>query len=229
MYWLALITGIAAAIFFLFVRVKRGGVPGTLAKSIPSFLFIVTACASLAANPDQYRYGLLIIPGLVCGILGDIWLDLKYAYPEDADTYLYAGFYSFFAGHLFFITAIFLHYSWSPSTLLISLGLAVTAAVINIASGKPLGLDFGKFRMTCFIYSLSLMMTTFSSIVAAYVTGATVWYIMSAGSILFFLSDIVLSGTYFGSGKGTPPYVIINHGLYYGAQFIIASSVLFLK
>ncbi len=72
------------------------------------------------------------------------------------------------------------------------------------------------------------MMTTFSSIVAAQVTGEQVWYIMSAGGILFLLSDLVLSGTYFGEGKNKPSYVVVNHALYYGAQFCIASSILFL-
>ncbi|PKL35345.1 MAG: hypothetical protein CVV44_21280 [Spirochaetae bacterium HGW-Spirochaetae-1] len=229
MFWLALIPGIVAILFFLVVRVKRGGLPGTLAKSIPSFFFIVTACAALAANPDQYRYGLLIIPGLVCGLLGDIWLDLKYAYPGDADIYLYAGFYSFFVGHIFFITAIFSHYDWNVLTLVISFVLALAGAVINIALERPLKLNMGAFKITCFIYGLSLMMTASSSIVAAYVTGETVWYVMSAGSIFFLLSDLVLSGTYFGEGKNTPAYVVVNHGLYYIAQFLIASSILFMK
>ncbi len=227
MYVFALTLGIVGTLFFLIVRVKKGGVPGTLAKAVPSFFFIVTACAAITGNPEHYFYGVLIVPGLVCGLLGDIWLDLKYAYPEDADVYLYAGFYSFLVGHLFFLAAIFSHYQWNMKTLLVSLAFALGGSIVNAFLEKPLGLDFGKFRVTCFLYALVLMMTTSSSIVAAVVTGDKVWYFMSAGAVLFLLSDLVLSGTYFGEGKNTSPYVVVNHTFYYAAQFVIASSILF--
>ena len=48
------------------------------------------------------------------------------------------------------------------------------------------------------------------------------------GSILFALSDLVLSGTYFG-GKERPVDIILNYLTYYPAQFLIALSLLFLK
>lgn len=51
----------------------------------------------------------------------------------------------------------------------------------------------------------------------------------SVGGILFTLSDAVLSNMYFKEGGNTKPNVVINHTLYYAAQFIIASSVLFIK
>lgn len=227
MYLFALIPGIAAVIFFIMVRVKRGGIPGLLAKSVPSFLFILTACASLYANPSASGYGLLIIPGLVCGLMGDIWLDLKYAYPADSEIYLYSGFYTFLAGHIFFITALYSSFTWAFPHILFSSALAAAASAAIIFSEKPLGFRFGKFRGTSFIYGTALMMTTFSSMTAAYLTGETAWYLMSAGGFLFALSDIVLSATYFGEGKDTPPYIISNHLLYYAAQYCIALSVLF--
>lgn len=227
MYWLALVSGIAATIVFLVVRVRKAGIPGVIIKSIASFFFIATACAALAANAGQYRYGVLIIIGLVLGLMGDIWLDLKGVYPGDADAYLYAGFYSFFTGHLFFITAIYLQYEWSAVTLGISLAIALAGAALTIALEKILKMDYGKFKPTCFVYGFVLIMTTSSSIVAAYTTGGAAWFAMSIGGVLFLASDLVLSGTYFGVGKNTPVYVILNHGLYYAAQFVIASSVLF--
>jgi len=46
------------------------------------------------------------------------------------------------------------------------------------------------------------------------------------GALLFLLSDLVLSGTYFGTGKRRPVDVILNHILYYAGQFLIAGSVL---
>lgn len=227
-YWITLIIGIAATILFLLVRVKNGGVPGLITKAVASLFFIATACAALTSNTGEYLYGLLIVMGLTCGLLGDIWLDLKWIYLPDKDTYLYAGFYSFFTGHLFFLTAIFMHYRWSALTLALSAVLALIGAAGAAFMEKPLKLDYGKFRLTCFLYGFILMMTTASSIVAAVATGEKVWVVMSAGSLLFLLSDLVLSGTYFGEGKNTPVYVVLNHGLYYAAQFVIASSIIYL-
>jgi len=47
------------------------------------------------------------------------------------------------------------------------------------------------------------------------------------GSILFLLSDLVLSMTYF-DGKDSKIMIIINHVLYYAAQFSIAVAVLYI-
>ncbi len=107
--------------------------------------------------------------------------------------------------------------------------MAIAASGVIILSGKPLGFMFGKFRMTSFVYGSALMMTTFSSFSALYLTGETMWYMMSVAGILFAASDLVLSATYFGRGKDTPPYIILNHVLYYAAQYLIASSIILVK
>ncbi len=226
-YWIALVPGIVTTIVFIAARVKKVSVPVLITKAAASVFFISTACAAVAANSSALNYGLLIIIGLVCGLLGDIWLDLKYMYIQDRDMYLYAGFYSFFAGHLFFLAAIVTHYNWTAVTLVLSIVPALIGAAATIAMEKPMKLIYGKFKPTCFIYGFILMAVAASSIVAAVLTGETVWIVMSIGGILFLLSDFFLSGTYFGEGKNTPVYVLVNHALYYAAQFVIASSVLF--
>ncbi|HNW27880.1 MAG TPA: hypothetical protein PKN50_05350 [Spirochaetota bacterium] len=100
-YRVTLALGIMATVFFLMIRVRRGGVPALIAKAVASLFFIATACAALAVNTGHLNYGLMIIVALVWGLLGDVWLDLKYVYAGDKDTYLFAGFYSFMAGHFF--------------------------------------------------------------------------------------------------------------------------------
>ena len=51
---------------------------------------------------------------------------------------------------------------------------------------------------------------------------------MFIGGILFAVSDLVLSGTYFGTGHDKPFDIIANYISYYGAQFVIALSILFI-
>ena len=52
---------------------------------------------------------------------------------------------------------------------------------------------------------------------------------MFIGGVFFAISDLILSGTYFSTGKDRPVDVITNHATYYIAQFIIASSILFIS
>ncbi len=89
---------------------------------------------------------------------------------------------------------------------------------------------YGKFKWIVFLYSLTLSMTMTMAMVTAVITHfQTMWVVMSVGGLLFLLSDLVLSGMYFGEGKNTKFNVVLNHSLYYAAQFIMAATVLFAK
>ena len=48
------------------------------------------------------------------------------------------------------------------------------------------------------------------------------------GGIFFAVSDLILSGTYFGVGKERPIDLMLNYITYYSAQFLIASALVFL-
>lgn len=229
-YLAAFVTGMLATLVFLIVRVKKGGMPGLYTKSIASLCFIATALAATNHNKTFIGFASLIILGLVLGMLGDIWLDLKWIQLEKKDTYLYSGFISFLIGHLFYIGAIYKHSPWTLGSILIAVAGAIVIAVIATLMEKPLKMNYGKFRLILFLYSLVLAFTVTSSIVTAVITGgATVWMVMSIGSVLFILSDLVLSGIYFAEGKNTPLNVVVNHVLYYAAQFTVASTIFFIK
>ena len=47
MVYAALALGVLAAAFFMYVRVKKGGVPGVITKTIASIFFILTAVFAL--------------------------------------------------------------------------------------------------------------------------------------------------------------------------------------
>jgi len=51
---------------------------------------------------------------------------------------------------------------------------------------------------------------------------------MFAGGLLFTISDLILSGTYFGKGKERPVDIITNSVSYYAAQFVIALAMFFI-
>lgn len=230
MYWALLVIGILAIVVFLVLRVKRGGIAALYAKAVASLCFIATAVAATNENRSFLGFGSWMTIGLVCGLLGDVWLDLKWIYLQDKDSYLYSGFIFFLLGHICFITAVFNASPYPPLSAVIAAAAALVIAVIAILLEKPLKMRYGKFKWIVFLYSLTLSMTMTMAMVTAVITHfQTMWVVMSVGGLLFLLSDLVLSGMYFGEGKNTKFNVVLNHSLYYAAQFIMAATVLFAK
>ncbi len=230
-YYALLAIGITATIIFLVLRVKKGGIAALYAKAIASCCFIATALAAMNRNRVFLEFGTLILAGLILGMLGDIWLDLKWIYLQDKDLYLYAGFISFLLGHLCFITAIFRSAPWNSFSIIMSIVLALVIGLIAILMEKPLKMKYGKFKLIVFLYSCTLALTMTASMMTAYITKfkLSAWIVMSVGALLFLLSDLVLSGMYFGENKNTKGNIILNHTLYYAAQFCMAATILFIK
>ena len=147
LFFITLSLGILAALLFLYVRVKKGGIPGLITKALASVFFILTAVAATALC-DAYavsNYCLFIIFGLVMGMLGDIWLDLKWVYPSDNDVYTFAGMGSFGIGHVFYLFGLYLlspmladSWAYFYGAMLIALALATG----NILLEKKMKMEF---------------------------------------------------------------------------------------
>lgn len=230
MYWALLIVGILATAVFLVLRVQRGGIAALYAKAVASLCFIATAIAATNENRLFLDFGSWMTFGLVFGLLGDVWLDLKWIYLQDKDSYLYSGFIFFLLGHVCFVTAVFKVGPYTPASLIVAFAAALVIAFVAILLEKPLKMHYGKFKWIVFLYSFMLALTMTMSMTLAVITGfEKMWTVMSVGGLLFLLSDLVLSGMYFGEGKNTSFNVILNHTLYYAAQFIMAATILFAK
>ena len=230
MYWALLIVGILATAVFLVLRVKRGGIAALYAKAVASLCFIATAIAATNENRLFLDFGSFMTFGLVFGLLGDVWLDLKWIYLQDKDSYLYSGFIFFLLGHVCFVTAVFKVGPYTPSSLIVAFAAALVIAFVAILVEKPLKMHYGKFKWIVFLYSFMLALTMTMAMTLAVITGFDkMWTVMSVGGLLFLLSDLVLSGMYFGEGKNTSFNIVLNHTLYYAAQFIMAATILFAK
>ena len=234
LYFIALALGIVATIAFLVKRVKEGGVKAAMLKAFASTLFIATGVAATASviGADKFSFALFVVMGLVMGLMGDIWLDLKWVYPETNDTYTFAGFGSFMIGHFFYLAGLFIHYADFTKPLYI-----VIPAVIALLLGggvvileKPMKMVYGKFKAITGVYGFVLGFMTFlsGSLALMHNFGEMTLNFMFVGGVLFLLSDLILSGTYFGEGKRRPVDIVTNHVAYYAAQFVIASAVLFI-
>lgn len=234
MYYLILTLGILAAVLFLIVRVKEGGVKGVMTKSFASALFVSTAIAAFfKSGAEGICFPYLIIAGLVFGLLGDVWLDLKWAYPEDNDIYTFAGFTSFGIGHVIYLVGLFVCFSEFSTIwyIIVPIIASIAVGIGVVALEKPMQLVYGKFKTISGIYAFILTYMTLQSGSFALLDNFDNMTLnfMFVGGILFLISDLILSGTYFGEGKRRPVDVISNHVSYYAAQFIIASSLLFVR
>ncbi len=231
-----LTVGVIVTVVFLVLRVTKGGLGAMFAKAGASACFIGTAFMAFAYNIEKFgynrrnfEYGILMLLGFVFSLLGDIWLDLKYVHKDCSRPYTYAGFICFMIGHVFFVPAILLGYTefnWWLIPLLVGscLVIVILAAVMEKINKN---LDYGEFRIITLFYAFFVAATMFCSINGLLLFGYTKKYlILSIGSVAFVLSDLVLSSIYFEKGKNTNANVLINHLLYYFAQFAFASTLL---
>lgn len=223
--YLSLGLGLVSLVAFMAKCNKQRCINGVFIKNLASLFFLATTATAIYYNQEFWQYGVLILIGGVFGMLGDIYLDQKWLYPEHNDNYLNAGFVCFGIGHFFYIGAVFHHMSFTLKDFLVPVLAGVAVAVFTLATEKPTKCDFGKFRLIVTVYCLVIGTMAGTALWAMIKSGFAVQYIVfTVAAVLFLLSDIVLSSMYFGN-KNTPFFFVINHSTYYFAQFMIAFSV----
>ena len=235
LYPLLLVCG--AVLLFVYVRekIKAYSVKAVLLKSVVSMLFIMVGVYGTWLSASKGNAVLLcpfVVLGLVCGLLGDIWLDLKYVFPEKDEPFTYAGFCVFGVGHILYIIGMLLTYypSGKPMTVFVPILLALVLSIGNAVLEKPMKLSYGKFKPVVIAYGVILFaMVLISGNLALYYGWVkTPLNLIFIGGVSFAISDLILSGTYFGTGKERPIDLTLNYITYYTAQFLIASSLVFL-
>ncbi len=235
-YILLVLGGLFLTCFLLF-RTKEGGMLPAALKTVTSFLFVATAVAGAVNNyivtgtasaPKLTFIGLVIL-GLVCGLIGDLTLDLKVTYQatniRHSDIYTFFGMAAFGIGHILYVVAVALFFGFSAWTILIAVG--ATAAIFSV-SLFLLKMKFGKFLIPSILYALLLTLFLACTVAGGLIAGFTLPVILLVvGAGLFLLSDLVLSMIYF-DGNESRVLIVVNHVLYYAAQFLIALSVYYI-
>jgi len=219
--------GVLCTAVFLYTRIKFAGVYGLITKVLASLCFV--ALALYASYQTKETYAFLILGGLILGLIGDAFLDLRQIYQNERAIYTSAGMIAFSLGHLPFIGAIYNDAQLSPTHLLMAAGAAAIFATTAMFLEKPLNLVYGKFKVISSLYAWILSMMTACALIAAFMQNfeSTRYNVLAIAGILFIASDLILSGIYFDreGRKNTPKAVFYNHLTYYGAQFLIAMSI----
>lgn len=227
MFYICLSLGLISLVVFLSQRKPEVTLKVLLIKAVTSVLFILTYFAAFYENENcKQSFALLFFAGAVCGLLGDIWLDEKYMMKSEEKGLLNAGFISFLIGHLFFIAAMFSAFKVTMLTVICGVIGAVVGVLSCFATEKVLKANFGEAKLISLIYTGILTFTTGVSLAVAinnnFDLASLVRFI---GMLLFLASDAVLAKVYFCEGQNTRINVVINHALYYLAQFSLATSL----
>ncbi len=228
--------GAVITIWFLMARKDGANIKALILKSLSSVGFMATAAVAFAASGMNSGFGLFVLIGLLFGLLGDLWLDLKFIYPAENDPFTFAGFCVFAVQHIFLIAGLYIYAAdWSCTKgilfAIIPLVVGLLAGILNVLFlEKPMKLNYGKFKMITGVYGgILIAMTLIVGALAIYNGFAVAQLnVMFVGAVFFLISDLILSGTYFGEGKNRPIDVITNHATYYLGQFLIALSLMFL-
>ena len=218
--------------WFLFEKIKAYSIKEVCLKATTSVLFIALCVYSMRQRTDLRMFPYFAIMALVCGLLGDIALDLKYVYKEKDFQYTLAGFIAFATGHILYVTGLFLEFYKGQSVLyfIIPLAVGLLMGPVTLLVGKLSHCEYGKIKPVALVYAVLLFSTV--------ATGFSMWMMsgfsntgllmMFIGGVLFAVSDLILNLTYFAEGHEQPFDLIGNAVTYYAAQFIIAFSILFM-
>ena len=249
--YIFLAVGVAALVAFCIVRDRKSSALAIGFKSLASMAFVAMGIAAVLSRPSSCSAltpSLLILGGLVCGLVGDITLDFKIFLKglpydragRDADVMTYVGMAAFGLGHVLYITAGGLRFADTSINLVWSLLVAVglVAAIFGLSIGV-MKMRFGKFLLPSVCYALLLAWFVVYSIwQLAAVCACTANVLLLVGAIMFIVSDLILSMTYFSKPEDytrTGPLhpesklmIVSNHVTYYVAQFLIALAILYL-
>lgn len=232
--YIFLCLGIIITIVFLTKRTAKVTLNVAFLKSVASMCFILTGLFSFVGNESCPRIvGALVAVGAAWGMLGDIALDLKYIFKKYEESYLTAGFGSFLVGHIFYSAAMVNIYGVDKMPVIFACVVALVSLLFVMISEPLLKVKYGKFKKITALYMTVLGATVGLSIGYAISTGFDVSAILLAvGFLLFLASDAVLAGLYFSldsKKRVHRPDIVLNHSLYYAAQFTIAISLSFIK
>lgn len=234
MQYFFLISGVICATVFICLRTAKVTLKHAILKGVSSLFFILTAIFSFAANSNcEPVFGGLIIAGAVFGMLGDVSLDLKYVYKNDMSVYLHTGFINFLIGHIFYSAALMTVYEINLKNIVFALIGALAMLVSVPLSERILPLKYEKFKFISALYMTVLGFTVGLSLGVAITEHFTVHTLLFfIGMMLFIISDAILSDIYFGTDEKSRTNrfaIVLNHTVYYAAQFTIAFSLNFYK
>jgi uncharacterized membrane protein YhhN len=169
-------------------------------------------------------FTLFIGLGLVCGLIGDLFLEVQYFYEDKKDSQIFSGMVAFFIGHVFYIVALSALIGFNYLSLIVGIVFTLIVAI----GGVVLKMDFGKLKLPSYLYTFIIFTMVGQSFFLAVDSQFNLFsVVLMLGALLFGISDLLLAPIYF-KGDKRVSFAVANLATYYLAQLFIALSILFL-
>ena len=213
---------VIAVVVFHICAIKKQLVPTLVTKCIASAFFITIGAISLMANPNDGLAFYLFL-GLCFGFVGDAILALRNFNPSKKMVFIAAGMLAFGVGHIFYLIALMANLA----NFWIAIAVGAAIAAVTVILGPKLNLHYGRLKPLIFVYGTLLATMGAATALRCYYDPTSLSITLCAAGILFMISDMMLSGTYFdkNQSKSTPAYIIGVHVTYYLAQYLIALAI----
>lgn len=217
--WILL--GCICCTLFLMDRLHNRPIRSVITKVLTSTCFFLMGWMGVFNN-ENLSLTLWLLAGLFFGLMGDMWLGLKWAYPKQDIIYTFLGFAFFALEHVFILIGLnVMSHHYILLILSILIGAGICYFVVSLE--KKMSLNYGLFKGVTLVYGTVLIACPVYNLILCFITGFAEFYLgLFIAGICFLASDLILSGTYFGKGKDKAVHIISNHILYFLAQFIIA-------
>lgn len=237
-----LVVSSVLALIFIVTREVKGGWYSLATKTLASLSFAVTGIVIVGVKGTWgQNWSVFMVVGLIMGMIGDVFLDIKRNVPEKEALFLNSGMLSFGIGHVFyFLAALFYIMNFTSAVLPATMGIVGFAiALIVVVCAKFLKLNLGRFKYQSLSYLAVLMYMAVMTVTAA-ISSATepnvfekvpYMWLFAMGMCLFLLSDLLLSFTYFGDKNNKKMMVtmsVLNHVAYYAAQLTLCSVLYYI-
>lgn len=229
-YWLAggmILIGILIDLLFIRSEYAKKMREATVLKGLASLMFVLLGIYLYCIAPSTVA--LLILLGLIFGMLGDIFLNLRNLYEGAVSNRIFAvGILLFLIGHFLYIAALL---CCDTRILLPGAAIALLLSVLSIPPlMKRISAPSKGLKLFGYIY-LVIVISMFSAAAALLLRSAlltesclTLFHILFAiGAGLFVVSDFIM--IYYSFGKKIPPLRAINLLSYYAGQILIALCI----
>ena len=231
LFWIVFALCVAATLVFTVKRTTNVKYSDLAVKICASALFVATGIGAIISNPNvNLTFALMVVMSGVFGVLGDVFIELKWLQKEGNDTFFNMGFVTFMIQHVILVTAVFITYPMSLVNALICFTAPVVVLFASMGLAKVFRMEMGKFKTIANAYGAIASMTFSVGFMTMQNYGMELSQILFfAGGLSFFVSDLILSQIFFVKGKCNRVRVVLNHITYYGAQVLIATSLFFMK
>ncbi len=214
--------GIAVDIWFIKTEYEGKMALATALKGTASLFFVLFGLICYLENASTF--GALVLSGLVLGMLGDIFLNLRNCFEGSKSMKIFA------VGILFFLSGHFLYIASLLNRDASVLGYAsLVTAVLSLLSIPPLMKRITApsrgLRIFGWVYLVVVIAMFSSSLVLLFINGGGgCEAVFTTGALLFVVSDFIM--IYYSFGRKIKPLRAVNLLSYYIGQLLIALTIL---